>query len=681
MTDLETKMYAILNEKLEKIKPENIRKNINIFGVEGNLEPDKPDQTKTATPTTSQQVIEPDTGYELASVTVNAVDSSIDANIVAGNIKKDVEILGVTGTYKGSGDVKLFNTVNEMQNSSGNQDGDLAIVYENSIETLTTESEFQIATFPETVMLPARHSLSTSFGLVSVESSTDVFSATGSLTRTSFSLYISIPGGVIDIRYTSTNGTTYTRTVFEKLNETVSGNEMNFGTIVKFSGTWNNDISYFIKPTHIAFNGLFQYANNVFDYAKTQFDNSSELIYDTTFYGSNGPVTGSLQNVTDLNISQISQRTNIYNMLSELSLDANITSLAYLYNYRNDLIYVPNINTINIINMESMFSNCRNLASVPNFNTSNVTDMSYMFNYCSNLINVPDFYTNNVTLMNNMFRDCHNLTDIPNFNTSNVTTMSGMFYGCYDLLEVPNFNTSNVADMWLMFQYCRNLVSVSHFDTSKVGTMYGMFAGCYNLINVPNFDTSNVVNMANMFSNCYNLTNIPNFNTSNVTTMESIFNNCYNLTSVSNFDTSNVTTMRGMFRNCYNLTAVPNFNMSNTTNTFDMFSYCNNLTTIPDFDTSNVTTMKSMFSYCENLISVPEFNTSKVKTVTYMFVNCNNLSNESIQNIVNMCINAVNVEVKTLDNTNGYSPLYNTLFDNSYYQNRLTDLTNAGWTY
>ena len=113
MTELETKMYAILNEKLEKIKPENIRKDINIFGIQGNLEPDKPDQTKTATPTTSQQVIEPDTGYELSSVTVNAVTNAIDQNIVAGNIKKDVEILGVTGTYDPPNKLNIYAESND----------------------------------------------------------------------------------------------------------------------------------------------------------------------------------------------------------------------------------------------------------------------------------------------------------------------------------------------------------------------------------------------------------------------------------------------------------------------------------------------------------------------------------------------------------------------------------------
>lgn len=61
-------------------------------------------QAKNATPSTSQQVVSPDNGYDgLSQVTVGAVTAAIDANITAGNIKKDVSILGVTGTYEGSG--------------------------------------------------------------------------------------------------------------------------------------------------------------------------------------------------------------------------------------------------------------------------------------------------------------------------------------------------------------------------------------------------------------------------------------------------------------------------------------------------------------------------------------------------------------------------------------------------
>lgn len=58
-------------------------------------------ETKTATPTTSQQNIDATSGKYMTRVTISAVTSAIDANIVAGNIKSGVNILGVTGNYTG----------------------------------------------------------------------------------------------------------------------------------------------------------------------------------------------------------------------------------------------------------------------------------------------------------------------------------------------------------------------------------------------------------------------------------------------------------------------------------------------------------------------------------------------------------------------------------------------------
>ena len=59
-------------------------------------------ESLNVTPTTSAQTINAPTGKDgYSPVNVSAVTSSIDANIVAGNIKDGVTILGVTGDYQG----------------------------------------------------------------------------------------------------------------------------------------------------------------------------------------------------------------------------------------------------------------------------------------------------------------------------------------------------------------------------------------------------------------------------------------------------------------------------------------------------------------------------------------------------------------------------------------------------
>ena len=67
------------------------------------------------------------------------------------------------------------------------------------------------------------------------------------------------------------------------------------------------------------------------------------------------------------------------------------------------------LDTSQVINMSSMFSDCSGLTSldVSQFQTENVTNMVAMFSYCSGLTSL----------------------DVSGFNTSNVTNMNGMFNG------------------------------------------------------------------------------------------------------------------------------------------------------------------------------------------------------------------------------------------------------------
>lgn len=93
------------------LSADNIRKDVSVLGVTGTFAGKKIDSYKTATPTTSYQTIRPDEGFDgISYVNVNPVTYNIDSNIKAANIKKDVNILGITGTYEGV--ERVYETLN-----------------------------------------------------------------------------------------------------------------------------------------------------------------------------------------------------------------------------------------------------------------------------------------------------------------------------------------------------------------------------------------------------------------------------------------------------------------------------------------------------------------------------------------------------------------------------------------
>lgn len=84
----------------------NIKSGVTILGVSGEVV-ELVGETAEVTPTTSAQTITPVTGNGITSVSVNPVTAAIDANIIAENIKSGVTILGVEGTYTGEEDSQL----------------------------------------------------------------------------------------------------------------------------------------------------------------------------------------------------------------------------------------------------------------------------------------------------------------------------------------------------------------------------------------------------------------------------------------------------------------------------------------------------------------------------------------------------------------------------------------------
>ena len=142
----------------------------------------------------------------------------------------------------------------------------------------------------------------------------------------------------------------------------------------------------------------------------------------------------------DAKFVQDKEKANIaYSKTLYDAWDASRTSASRFYYDNRKLVYLPNIDTSNVTDMNRMFSSCYALTTIPQLDTSKVTDMSSMFSSCYALTTIPQLDTSNVTDMNNMFNSCSALTTIPQLDTSKVTNMSSMFGDCSALENLGGF--------------------------------------------------------------------------------------------------------------------------------------------------------------------------------------------------------------------------------------------------
>lgn len=245
----------------------------------------------------------------------------------------------------------------------------------------------------------------------------------------------------------------------------------------------------------------------------------------------------------------------------------------YLFEGLTKIEHLDYLNTSEVENMGSMFSNCTSLETLDlsSFNTEKVTNMSEMFVGSTNLrtINLPKgFIGSNVTDLNGMFRGCARLTelDLSGSNAEKVKDMCKMFYGCGALsnLNLSGFKTGSVTDMRYLFSSCQSLESLdlSGFNTENVTSMESMFSQCSSLrsLDISSFNTSKVIDMHLMFYKCTNLESIDlsSFDTENLQRMARMFYSCTKLEKLdlSSFATPNMTSMLSAFQNCKNLKTI-----------------------------------------------------------------------------------------------------------------------------
>ena len=417
---------------------------------------------------------------ELQTV-LNNILADKDTNLKPGNLKKGIKCLGITGTLEAStsSGVKQFSTVEEMNASTGNTEGDLAIVYSSILANMTADTETQYITFPDTVTLPTAFT-GEYYGMIRAVDDPVMFDGQVMLNQTSFNFHGQSETGEITIDYTSTDGITYTRS-------TTITNPVDLGTVVKLYAQWNDNLGYFMQVSSSSFTGLYKYSGTAWELAPTDLATVADEVYLTKFYGKNGIETGTLttsvsNSFADTNAAIYKKVQQAYdNMTPRVLTDTDKTIDTNIYFIPTKPDGTVLLDSSNVTNMGNMFAECTNLTTIPLLDTSKVTNMTQMFVGCSNLTTIPLLDTSKVTSMNGTFTACANLTTIPLLDTSKVMDMFGMFQNCTNLTTIPSLSTSEVTTMGYMFAQCANLTEIPLLDTSKVTNMLNIFVGCSSL--------------------------------------------------------------------------------------------------------------------------------------------------------------------------------------------------------
>lgn len=210
------------------------------------------------------------------------------SKIIPENIKKDTQIFDVVGTYNGDGQVKLFETEDEMQADAKAKEGDLAVVYLNKFVEIQPDYFYQYISCPETVVLDTAITETDYIqaGMININYSPTSFTIIGASTE--------------DITYTSSDGITYIRT------DTL-GNPIQAQFFVIDQYYWKSFLPNFILGQQITFRGFYLYSNSQWNYAPTDLTLNAEwqLLPNTKAYGSNGVYTGTIELYNHLSMYDI----------------------------------------------------------------------------------------------------------------------------------------------------------------------------------------------------------------------------------------------------------------------------------------------------------------------------------------------------------------------------------------
>ena len=582
--------------------------------------------TLNVTPSTSAQQITATGGTDgYSPVNVSAVTSSIDANIVAGNIKKDVQILGVTGSYEGT-------TPTGTLNIPANGVYDVTNYASADVQVPTTAPAYYIdKTKDANNVLQAGTTLMSFSGLSNV--------------------------GNYGLAYAYYYNTNITGTV--DLSWLVNAsNTGSFSYAFAYSGITGVDLSNLetvsgnsaLQSAFLGCTGL----TGTINLSKLKRITASNNAMSLTFSGCTG-ITG--VNLSSLEYISDSASQTFQNCSNLTSVD--LSKLTYIYGSSTCANMFQNCNITGSLDLSSLivvdsYSGCNSMF----YNNANITSVDL-----SNLVSIA-----NTSVLQGMFSGCTSLASVDisklckigrnlreTFRNTSLTTLSfpSLAYTATNLNGAFQDMLKGVTGCTVHFpaEWQTTMSSWSAVTNGFGGTNTTVL---FDLPNVTTVDLTNIteIKYSRMFYQFgYNnyFSNITKVDLKNLETISGD-NSCYQMFSgcsgITSVDLSKLTTIdangacNGMFADCTGLTTIslPMLNkISKMSACSSMFIRCSGLTSVDlsaltDVGGTEEGMMFSMFSGCTSLTSV---DLSALEIVggynvfRYAFRNCTSLTSLS----------------------------------------------------
>lgn len=364
---------------------------------------------------------------------------------------------------------------------------------------------------------------------------------------------------------------------------------------------------------------------------------------------------------------------NCVSLKNAVEIPDGVTSMWGTYIDCTNLTNVPiTAISLNAVDMDSMFQNCRNLVTAPII-PPNASVRSTFLN-CTNLTGNIVIYVNKLTSYPSTFsgttkaknvyiyntNTTSNMWNVWNNTTSGVNGKNGVtlinmgtwenacwehsggyttrYVGSSTEVFVPATLSGQVTTLRHAGRYSSNAPFYSKrlnikvikfqsgvkYDSDNMTNAFRDHTGLVAVYGIP----SSVTSVWNAFQGCSNLTKVSSI-PSSVTQLHNTFAYCTSLVNAPSLkNLTNLTDMEGAFRGCSNLKnidCIPNKVADITMAFLD----CASLVNVPDITNRSVSyfNMRSAFENCKSLVKAPSLTGTNVYAMDNAFKNCSNLKN------------------------------------------------------